>query len=145
MAVWLHRGMAPGPSDLAPVIEGLIRIEGLASKLHTRFPLPYPIRVGAGINTGQASTGNLGSSAVADFTALGDAVNKAFRLETSTRELDTDLVIGQQTYIAIEGQPAAARLFHPRTATLKGYTEPEQVYQTEFANLGALLPLLKRG
>ncbi len=143
MAVWLHRGMVPEPAELARVIDGLIKVEDLASKLHTRFPLPYPIRVGAGINTGQASTGNLGSAAVADFTALGDAVNKAFRLETSTRELDADLVIGQQTYGAFVHLPAAARLFVPRMATLKGYAEPEKVFQAHFGNLPQLRHSLK--
>jgi adenylate cyclase len=142
MAVWMHRGMVPEPVELIPVVEGLIKVQDLASKLHTRFPLPYPIRIGAGINTGTASTGNLGSAAVADFTALGDAVNKAFRLEASTRELDTDLAMGRQTYRAIELVPAA-RLFQVRTAMLKGYAEPEEVYSLPFSQLRALFESLK--
>lgn len=144
MAVWLHRGMTPEPKELAPVIDGLIQVSELASNLHKRFPLPYQIRVGAGINTGQASTGNLGSAAVADFTALGDAVNKAFRLETATRALDTDLVIGALTYFAFDNLPAAASLFEQRTAILKGYNEPETVYQTSFANLPTIRQMLAK-
>ena len=51
------------------------------------------LRVGVGINTGVASMG-IGQAA----TALGDAVNIAFRLESATKVLGTDIVMSESSY-----------------------------------------------
>ena len=51
------------------------------------------LRVGVGINTGVASMG-IGQ----DATALGDAVNIAFRLESATKVLGTDIVMSESSY-----------------------------------------------
>lgn len=49
------------------------------------------------MNTGAAAIGNAGSDHTADYTALGDTGNAAFRFESATREIGQDLVIGQET------------------------------------------------
>ncbi len=51
------------------------------------------VRIGVGINTGAASLG-IGQ----DNTALGDAVNVAFRLESATKVLGTDVVMSETAY-----------------------------------------------
>ena len=55
------------------------------------------IEIGIGINTGEAVIGNMGSDTRFDYTAIGDAVNLAARLESSTKEVGEDLVIGYTT------------------------------------------------
>jgi len=55
------------------------------------------IEIGIGINTGEAVIGNMGSDTRFDYTAIGDAVNLAARLESSTKEVGEDIVIGYTT------------------------------------------------
>mgnify|MGYP003629639108 CR=1 FL=1 len=55
------------------------------------------IAIGIGINSGDAIIGNMGSDQRFDYTAIGDAVNTAARLESSTKEVGKDLIIGQNT------------------------------------------------
>jgi adenylate cyclase len=55
------------------------------------------IDIGIGINTGEAVIGNMGSNTRFDYSAIGDAVNLAARLESSTKEIGEDIVIGYNT------------------------------------------------
>ena len=56
-----------------------------------------PVAIGIGINTGDAIIGNMGSETRFDYTAIGDAVNTAARLESATKERQVDLLIGKAT------------------------------------------------
>ena len=58
------------------------------------------VDIGVGVNTGYAVVGNMGSDTRFDYTAIGDAVNLAARLESSTKEVGEDLVIGYDTITA---------------------------------------------
>ena len=55
------------------------------------------IAIGIGINSGKAVIGNMGSESRFDYTAIGDAVNTAARLESATKEQKVDLLIGEST------------------------------------------------
>ena len=55
------------------------------------------VAIGIGINSGKAVIGNMGSESRFDYTAIGDAVNTAARLESATKEVGVDLLIGKNT------------------------------------------------
>lgn len=143
MAVWLHQQSDPGLQELLAVFEGLAKLAQAADSLQAEFALEAPIRIGGGINTGIASIGNVGSAAVADHTALGDVVNKAFRLESSTKEIHSDIALGQATYDFLAKTSGVAELFERHTVTLKGYRDPVPAYSLPFASLENLLALLR--
>lgn len=63
-------------------------------KLNDTFTeIDHKIKIGVGINTGKASVG-IGQ----DNTALGDAVNTAFRLESASKTIGKDFVISNSSY-----------------------------------------------
>jgi len=55
------------------------------------------VEIGVGINSGYAVIGNMGSDTRFDYSAIGDAVNIAARLESATKEVGEDILIGENT------------------------------------------------
>ena len=55
------------------------------------------VNIGIGINSGEACIGNMGSDTRFDYSAIGDAVNTAARLESATKDVGVDLIIGHNT------------------------------------------------
>ena len=84
--------------------------------------LPEPIAVGIGVNTGEAVVGNMGSDTRFDYSAIGDAVNVAARLESATKETGVDILIGERTALQVD------QAWLHDTIKVKGKGEPLTVY-----------------
>ncbi len=56
-----------------------------------------PVKFGIGLNTGECSVGNMGSVQRFDYSALGDEVNIASRLEGSSKQFGVDVVASAAT------------------------------------------------
>lgn len=130
MAVWLHSGSIE--NEMADVLAALASLADIAGGLQAKLGLADPIRIGAGLNSGLASLGNAGSATAPDFTALGDTVNKAFRLETATKEVGWDVLLGVQTYELIASLGPVQRVLQTRAVQLKGYAEPVTAWGARF-------------
>jgi len=143
MSVWIHDkpGSRPGDEVLA-ILQALMLVVHIAGRLQEQFGLAEPIRVGAGLNSGPASVGNVGSIASADYTAVGDVVNKAFRLETATKQVHCDLLMGRETVeLLLRCQPRVAGLLAEYKLSLKGYEETVPAWGVSFETLDRELGL----
>ena len=96
--------------------------------------------IGVGINTGQMVVGNMGSKDRLIYTAVGDPVNVAARLEGLSKEYGVHIVVGEAT-VAAEPQAFVYR-FLDRVA-VKGRAEPLTCYEV-LARAGALDPAAER-
>ncbi len=139
MAVWTHGVVGHEHVEILSILKAVADIARMTGKLHDFLGLPEPVRIGAGVNTGIASLGNTGGGHASDFTAIGDSVNVAFRLESATKAAGTDLMLGASTFDHLRLWPAAASHFHASEARLKGYNEPVKAWHTSFAELTRFL------
>ncbi len=92
------------------------------------------LRVRFGINTGHLTVGNLGSSRRVEYTALGDTVNVASRLQTFARP--DEIVISEMTYSkpGVEGQFAVEQI---GAVDVKNRAQPVKVYKVLRASAGS--------
>ena len=100
-----------------------------AAKLQALLPglsehLGVPLRASIGIATGFARVGRLGSDDIKDYTAIGDAVNQAARLQAQARA--SEIVVSQDVYqevaSAYPGVPA-------ESFALKGFPQRSVAYR----------------
>ncbi len=142
MAVWVHQS---GESDAGPICHAfaaLSKLVEVTAGLQAEFELSRPVQIGAGLNTDNASIGNIGSGDFADYTALGDGVNKTFRLETASKQAGRDLLLGPATFAYI--QKAAGDLFEEKTVELKGYADPAPAHALMYEKLPEVIELLRK-
>ena len=85
--------------------------------------LPHEIAIGVGTQSGYAVIGNMGSSTRFDYSAIGDAVNTAARLESATKEAGVDILIGEKT-----AQSVNYKLKSLKAIKVKGKTKALKIY-----------------
>lgn len=100
-----------------------------ARELQRRLPelskeLGVDLRASIGIATGYARVGRLGSDDVKDYTAIGEVVNQAARLQAQARA--GEVLVSENVYARVAGRyPGVLR----EELVLKGFREPSSAYR----------------
>jgi adenylate cyclase len=139
MASWNHTSELETEMDILRAMWAAVDLYSATSRIEEKFGdiLPFPIRIGVGLNTGPVVVGNVGGKdARSDLTMLGDTVNMAFRYEAYTKTEGTDLNLGAETYRWI---PHDDELFRRIEIELPGRASPEIVNGTSIDNLKTYL------
>jgi class 3 adenylate cyclase len=101
-----------------------------------------PTRIG--VHSGPAIVGNFGAERFFDYTAYGDTINTAARLETANKRLGTRVCVSASSAgAAPEGmRPVGNLVLRGRTGDLRAYdaTEPPAGYSDAFALLERAAP-----
>jgi adenylate cyclase len=82
------------------------------------------MRINFGIHSGMAVVGNVGTSEIMDFTAVGDTVNLAARLQGLARS--SQILVSEATYARVFKSVDAKMI---GSLTVKGRSEPVMAYE----------------
>jgi adenylate cyclase len=82
--------------------------------------------IGIGLNSGDAIVGNMGSFKRFDYTAMGDNVNLASRMEGLNKIYGTNIIITERTYKAIKDKFTTRKL---DVVKVKGKQKPILIYE----------------
>ncbi len=120
----LERGLEQGCKD---AMQGAYAMQARLDKMNQHFAneLEEPLRIGIGINCGDAIVGNMGPPSSPNYSAIGDSVNTAARLEALSKEYQCVLVVAKEV-VRLAKADASGWPIH--SVVVRGKTEPLNVY-----------------
>jgi adenylate cyclase len=116
------------PDHPAQACLAALEMEDVLSDFYNqeKHPDRPPFRSRIGIHTGRIVVGNIGTERRVDYTAIGDAVNVAARLEQANKQYGTRILISQSTYEQAEHAIEAREIDLLR---LTGKEQPIRVFE----------------
>lgn len=84
-------------------------------------------KIGIGIHTGDAVTGNIGTDSRRQYSITGNVVIAASRIEQLNKKFDSQLLVSEEVALSLEGLPLPAELLG--TFSLKGMDNLYRIYK----------------
>jgi len=83
-----------------------LKCQDILSELRPHYEKKYgqKIFMRIGINSGEAVVGNMGSKSRFDYTAMGDTVNLASRLEGACKQYGVSILVGENTFERVKDE-----------------------------------------
>jgi adenylate cyclase len=100
------------------------RLGELQPHFQDKYRKGVTIRIG--LNSGAAVVGNMGSSRRFDYTAMGDTINLAARLEGACKQYKVPILVGEETYRRVQDDIGAREVDIVRVV---GKTKPVAIYE----------------
>jgi adenylate cyclase len=126
MAVW----GAPNGSTRDPqnAIRASLEMRQALAELNARRAARghVPIKIGMGVHRGEAISGTIGSSERMEYTVIGDTVNQASRIESSTKAFGADLLVSD-SLAQLVGEEFIVET--AGSVEVKGKSEPLTLYK----------------
>lgn len=123
------------PDDTLRAVRTALEIRQAVERLRDTLGRERAPGVGIGLNSGEAVVGNIGTERLLSYTAIGDTVNTAFRLEATAQA--GQILLSAAVYAQVRDR-VIVRALAP--ARLKGKSEPVEVYELLGMRDGDRLP-----
>ncbi len=116
----------PQPDHAMRALRTAVRMQRKMKRLQERWTIEgrEAIGIGIGINTGTAVVGNIGTDYKTEYTAIGDHVNVAFRIQGLAEA--GEILITQETYDLVRDN---VEVKDHEPVTVKGKSEPLRIYE----------------
>ncbi len=116
----------PQDDHIARAVRTALMIQDSMINYHENLPEERRLHFGIGVHTGEAVVGNVGSSLRKDYSAIGDAVNLAKRLQENAKP--GQIIVSAGVYEQVKDWVDAEALNPMR---VKGRQTLEQIYNVK--------------
>ena len=114
----------PQPDHTLRAVRAALALRSAVGQLHTELPPEAHLSFGVGIHYGEAVLGWIGTEERMEYTAIGDSVNTAKRIQENAAK--NQILISKEAYErvkdAVEAKPSAP-------LSVKGKRKPVDVYE----------------
>jgi PAS domain S-box-containing protein len=114
----------PQPDHPLRAIRAAIAIVAEVERLHALLPEEFHLNFGVGIHFGPAVLGMVGTEKKMEYTAIGDSVNTAKRIQENAK--GGQVLISEDVYRLLEGQVVVG---NPKGVDVKGKAQPVTVFE----------------
>ncbi len=119
----LYNTPLPQEDHALRAVKTAVHIRNSLAEFYEQFDPTFHMRINFGIHTGMAVVGNVGTPQIMDFTAVGDTVNLAARLQDICA--DGQILISRSTYDQVADQISVTPVGF---LDIKGRKEPVMAY-----------------
>ena len=114
----------PQPDHTLRAVRAALAMKEAIATFHQELDSEVRLNFGVGINVGEAVVGNIGAAKLMNYTAIGDSVNLAKRLQENAEA--GQILLSQSAYDAVREHVRAKSL---KPIEIKGRSSTEPVYE----------------